>query len=91
MQETMINVDKLRGLIGHEVEFAGIPCQIIEIIEDGPALILQHRHHLTTIQADQHGEAHRRVPTTITIQVYEQQSMTLHADFHSLNLLGRLL
>lgn len=91
MHETMINVERLHSLIGHEVEFAGVPCQVIEILEDGPALILQHRHHLTTIQADQHGEAHRRVPTTITVQVYEEYGVTLHADFHSLNLMGRLL
>ncbi|MDZ4261805.1 MAG: hypothetical protein U1B30_05675 [Pseudomonadota bacterium] len=91
MHETMINVGKLRNLIGHEVEFAGAACQIIEILEDGPALILQQRHQLTTIQADQHGEAHRRVPSTITIQVYDPQGVELHADFSSLNLLGRLL
>ncbi len=91
MRDSMINLESLHNLIGHEVEFAGSLCQIIEILEDGPALILQQRQHLTTIQADQHGEAHRRVPATITIQVYEQHGVTLHADFHSLNLVGRLL
>jgi hypothetical protein len=91
MRDTVINVERLHNLIGHEVEFAGSLCQIIEILEDGPALILQQRQHLTTIQADQHGEAHRRVPTTITIQVFDQQGTILHADFHSLNLMGRLL
>ncbi len=91
MHETMINVDRLRNLIGHEVVFAGVSCQIIEVLEDGPALILQHSHQHTTIQADQHGEAHRRVPSTITIQIYDPQGVALHADFSSLNLLGRLL
>lgn len=91
MRETIISVERLRTLIGHEVQYDGIDCQIIEILEDGPALILQHRHHVTTIQADQHGEAHRRVPTTITIQVFDQMGEELHADFHSLNVLERLL
>lgn len=91
MQKTVITVEKLRTLIGHEVEFEGISCQIIEILEDAPALILQHQGTLHTIQADQHGEAHRRVPATITIQVYDQQGVDLHADFHALNLMERLL
>ena len=91
MRDTMINVGRLHNLIGHEVEFAGALCQIIEILEDDPTLILQHRHHLTSIQADQHGEAHRRVPSTITVPVFDPLGVALHADFHSLNLMGRLL
>jgi hypothetical protein len=91
MRKTTINVERLHSLIGHEVEFAGTLCQIIEILEDGPALILQQRRHLTSIQADQHGEAHRRVPCTITVPVFDPQGLALHADFHSLNLMNRLL
>lgn len=90
MPATTLNVDRLRNLIGHEVIFAGIPCQIIEILEDGPSLILQHHHQLTTIQADQHGEAHRKVPTTITIPVFDPHGVAFHADFHSLNLMKLL-
>ena len=91
MQETVINVSQLRDLIGYEVEFDGTTCQIIEVIEDGPALILQHLHQHSTIQADQHGEAHRRVPSTITVPVYDSQGTALNADFSALNLLGHLL
>lgn len=91
MQKTTINVDKLRNLIGHELEFDGAACQVIEILEDGPALILQQHHQHSTIQADQHGEAHRRVPGTITVQVYDPDGISLNSDFSSLNLLGRLL
>lgn len=86
MQET-ISVDSLRVLIGHEVHYDGRRCQIIEILEDGPALILQHySEELTTIQPDQHGEAHRKVPSTVTIPVLDQEGLKLNPDFYALNL-----
>lgn len=86
MQSQMISVDSLRGLIGSEVHYEGRPCKIIEILEDDIlAVILQHHEHHTTIQADQHGEAHRKVPSTITLPVIDRDSGGLHPAFDNLN------
>lgn len=60
-------IDNLRDLIGRYAELHDTRCEIIEVLEDGPALVLQDCEHHTSIQADQHGEAHRRVPKTRTI------------------------
>jgi hypothetical protein len=58
---------RLRELIGRLARYQGRLYEIIEILEDDPpSLVLQDRAH-TTIQADQHGEAHRRVPEVITL------------------------
>ena len=81
-----ISVDRLRDLIGNEVHYDGKACQIIEILEDGPSLILQHSDLLTHIQPDQHGEARRKVPTTVTIPVLDQERNTYSKAFRSLNL-----
>lgn len=64
-------ITTLRQYIGCFVLHQNRRFEIIEILEDEPALVLQDCEHRTTIQADQHGEAHRRVPqiTTITIPV----------------------
>jgi len=43
--------------------------EVIEVLEDEPALVLQDCERHTTIQADQHGEAHRRVPQIVTITI----------------------
>ena len=63
------NVANLRNLIGTRARYHGILFEIIEVLEDGPSLVLQDCERHTTIQADQHGEAHRRVPQTMTLHI----------------------
>lgn len=69
MATTLTIIDDLRDLIGRYADFHGTRCEIIEVLEDGPALVLQDCGDQTSIQADQHGEAHRRVPQTQTVTV----------------------
>lgn len=58
---------RLQPLIGRHARYQGELYEIFEILEhDPPALILQNVSH-TRIQADRHGEAHRRVPETVTV------------------------
>ena len=90
MSETAlpISVEKLRNLIGREVQYNGRICRVIEILDDdGLSVILQHTEQLTHIQPDQHGEAHRRVPTTITIPVLDDEGSNYSPAFSELNLL----
>jgi len=87
MQSHMIKMDNLRNLIGQKVNHEGRDCKIIEILEDDIlAIILQHHEHQTSIQADQHGEAHRKVPSTITLPVIDHESGNFHPAFNNLNL-----
>lgn len=87
MQSQTISVDSLRNLIGYEVHYEGKACKIIEILEDDNlAVILQHHEYQTTIQADQHGEAHRKVPSTVTLPVMDRESGGFHPAFDNLNL-----
>jgi hypothetical protein len=87
MRSQTITVDSLRNLIGYEVHYEGRPCKIIEILEDDIlAVILQHHEHQTTIQADQHGEAHRKVPSTVTLPVIDSDNGGFHPAFDNLNL-----
>lgn len=86
MKVDNININQLQSLIGHHVSFDGQNCRVIEILEDGPSLILQVADEITTIQPDQHGEAHRRVPSTHTVPVIDNCRSNLHPDFVSLNI-----
>ncbi len=57
----------LHQLIGVRARYQNQLYEVLEILEDDPpSLVLQNVHH-TTIQPDQHGEAHRRVPETVTV------------------------
>ncbi len=83
-----IDMDQLRTLIGTRVEIEGTVCEIIEVLEDGPSLILQDCEKHPIIQADQYGEAHRRVPTTRTVPILCPDQHDWNPTFLGLNLLG---
>lgn len=81
-----ITLDQLRRMIGLRVRHEGIVCAIIEVLEDGPSLILQDLGESTTIQPNQYGDAARRVPVTFTVPVLTPDRDELHADFLALEL-----
>lgn len=76
-----------RALIGKRVRHRGEIYEILEILSGAPAmLVLQNESH-TTIQPDQHGEAHRRVPETVTVPVTLSDSGELDFDDMEIELL----
>ena len=59
----------LQRMIGARARYQDETYQVIEVLEDGPAIVLQQLGDHTTIQADQHGDAHRRVARTLTLHL----------------------
>jgi hypothetical protein len=77
----------LRNLIGRHARYQGELYEILEILdEDPPSLVLQNVAH-TTIQADQHGEAHRRVPEIVTVPLAFKHSDVLDLPAMDLELI----
>lgn len=89
MPHTAVSLEQLRALIGRRVRHAGVQCQVIEILEDGPALVLQDCEQHTIIQPDQHGEAHRRVAPTFIVPLAGDEPDKLNPTFVNLQLLSR--
>jgi len=81
----------LRSSIGQHVRFQDVIFEIIEILEDGPSFVLQNCEEHTSIQPDQHGEAHRRVPETMTLPVLMTEDGQLDCDAMGIELLGGVL
>lgn len=84
--DTDLSLADLREMIGTRVRFESRSWEIIEVLEDGPAIILQDCNQHTVIQADQHGEAHRHVPSTRTIPLFAADGRSLSAAFLSMDL-----
>lgn len=82
-----VTLEQLHTFIGRRVRHHDIECQIIEILEDGPALVLQDCEQHAVIQADQHGEAHRRVAPIFVIPLHDDAAGELNPAFVGLNLL----
>ena len=85
MSELLISLKQLRGMIGAQLYYNNKACQVIEVLEDGPSIVLQYFED--GIQKNQHGDAHRRVPETICISVLSKDKKQLSELFLSLDLI----
>lgn len=75
--------EDLRHIIGRQLNYKGHNCEIIEVLEDGPQLVLRNldfdeintlqSESRNPIQPNQFGEAHRRTPETFTIAALDKQ------------------
>jgi len=79
-----ITTEQMREMIGLKVRYHACFCQVIEILEDGPCIVLKDLEAQTSIQADQHGEARRRVPITYTVMILSDDRTEFSADFLAL-------
>ena len=75
-------------MIGIQVYYNNKACQVIEVLEDGPSLVLQEVHaEASPIQTNQYGNAHRRTPETFCIPVLSTTKTELSAPFLALDLI----
>ncbi len=88
MTPLISDIESLRSAIGQRVRFQNVIFEIIEILEDGPSFVLQDCEERTAIQPDQHGEAHRRVPQTMTLPILMTNEGSLDADGMAIELLA---
>ena len=82
-----ITLEQLRACIGREVMLEGERYRIVEILDNArPSLVLCSETIDPVIQANQHGEATRRVPLTRSVPVFSAEENQLHPLFLKLNL-----
>jgi hypothetical protein len=68
----------LRDQIGTHGQYNGHDFELIEILEQEPAVVLRDCSDQHTIQNDMHGEAHRIVAKTHTVPLFSEVSYKLH-------------
>lgn len=83
-----ITLDQLRNMIGICVTHQGIDCKVVEVLEDGPSLVLTSIDE-SHIQMDQYGNPLRRVPQTFNVPVLSSDGKTIHPSYLALDLLDR--
>jgi hypothetical protein len=67
----MIDPGTARDLLGQRVRYLGACYEVVDLLDDGPALVLASLEDCV-IQADQHGDARRRVPSTLTLPLRDR-------------------
>jgi len=68
--QTLISV--LRNQTGLTVTHQRADWTVIDVVTDEPAIVLERQHN-HSIQANQHGDGHRRTPTTASVPILDQQ------------------
>lgn len=86
MADIDISLEQLRGMIGLSVRHEGGLYRVIEVLEDGPSLVLQSGRRDSTLQSNQFGDPHRWVPATETVPVLTAERDALHPTFLALDL-----
>lgn len=86
MSTITIHLDQLRNMIGIKLHYQGVACQVIEVLEDGPSLVLTSIEE-ENIQADQYGNPKRKVPQFYTIPVLSADGQSIHPAYLSLDLI----
>lgn len=77
----------LNSLMGRRTMIHGADCEVIEVLNVSPMprVVLGEIHGEPVIQADQHGEPHRRVMRTYTVPLQDAGSKGLHPVILSLS------
>lgn len=74
------DLQTLRDAIGRVIHFRGQPCRIIEILDDGPTVVIECLDADKAIQANQFGDASRRVAQLLSVPVFGKQK-DLNPDY----------
>ncbi len=74
----------MRAWLGREVSWRGQRYRVVEILDDGPELVLESAaaHH---IQPDVHGRPRREARDILMIPVWDAERQERHADFVELD------
>lgn len=79
-----VDSDKLKKLLDQPLTYQGIPCRVIDILADEPALVLRDQQNHKVIQANQYGDAGDRSPRTFTVAVLDARRDAFNPDLPEL-------
>lgn len=85
MHQSHPRIAQLRQMIGREVEYQGIRCIVVELLEEPLSLVIQALEPRTAIQDNQFGTPQRRVSQLFTLPCLDEEG-GLHQELLSLGL-----
>ena len=82
---TLPDGSHLQTWLGREVAWRGQRYRVVEVLDDGPALVLESASAAHHIQPDAHGRPHREARDTLLIPLWDPERQERHADFTELD------
>lgn len=87
MQHSSELLSQLRNTIGTQVEYNGVPCAVVELLEEPLCLVLQALGPRRAIQESQYGRPQRWVTPIFTIPcLSEEAAGVFHPELLALGL-----
>jgi hypothetical protein len=74
----------LRSLVGQRVRHQNSTWCVIDVLADGPSVVLRDCENHLALQRDQFGEPHRMVPRTLVVAVWDDETQQPTSEFLSL-------
>lgn len=87
MDAINLTIDQLRGMLGLRVRYRGTIYSVLEVIEDGPALVMEPEVAVSSIQTDAYGNARRQARALLTVPVLSADRREIHPEFLAIDLL----
>lgn len=86
MSRIELSLEQLHGMIGVAVKYRGEAWRVVEVLEDGPSLVLE-ADVSRDIQGDAHGRARRHVRENVEIAILGPDHTRLSLEFLDLDIL----
>lgn len=80
-------LSQLRQLSGARVRYLEDVWEIVEVLDDGPTLVLESLKR-RVVQGSQYGEGHRRVPQRLSIPLLTNDGQHLNPELRGLKVEG---
>jgi hypothetical protein len=88
VKDSALSREELRGFVGQHVRHLGTLWLVVDVLEDGPSLVLRDCDSHLALQNDQFGDPHRLVPRVVVLPVWDAERRQLTADFLRLDISG---
>jgi hypothetical protein len=77
---TLITLERLRALVGTELRYQGMPCTLVDLLDDPPVVVLRPIGAAPVIQADNFGKPMRHAPPLFELPVFGPDGVSLSAE-----------
>lgn len=84
MEELTLLLARLHSQIGAQATYRNSVYNILEIIDDIPAIIIQKDSPSSSIQSDMYGRARKHTKDVVTISILNSDKTDIGSEFHNL-------
>lgn len=83
-----ITLERLKSLVGAELRYQGLPCILVEVLDEPPVVVLRPIGAAPVIQTDNFGKPVRHAPQLFELPVFAPDGESLSAELQLISVPG---